>query len=465
MVQEAEKHIEETPASHKKNVQRYAIIGGVVLIGLFIAMLFFKSHQRQAKIEAAQQEAAAAQQKREQQDKQKQKTSGTESFDEQLAQRRQALLKKVDEVEQSGGKFDPATQAQIDKIREEESKRGGQSTGSAQNNRRQENYGSTSKGDRDPIADFYLKEKLRALGSSIKPYESTGNGRAGGSGGYASGARDSGDINGNASISDQQRQVQAKIAELKQLKERLTNSDGSPETVSKLIAGNSRGASSTPTDETIVGFTPSKAAQYNDTTAGKALLPTGTVISAVLAQQVISDYAGSFKGTITHDVYDPDYEKILVPKGTTVVGRIMRIKNINEPIQARMGMTVTWFVLPNGKRIDMSKASSAQDSEGVSALKGDVNYHFMAQFLGVAAYAVLVSESSQNTSSQFTGEVNVEGDIQRSMAEQFSPLAQRYLTLVPTITLKPGTPFKVFIEDDVYLKPWSSIYDKLMSNR
>jgi type IV secretion system protein VirB10 len=130
-----------------------------------------------------------------------------------------------------------------------------------------------------------------------------------------------------------------------------------------------------------------------------------------------------------------------------------------------MGMLISWFVLPNGKRIDMAKSATAEDAEGVGALGGDVNYHFMAQFLGVAAYALLVSETTQPTSSQLTGEVNVEGDMQRSMAQQFSPLAQRYLTLVPTITLQPGTPFKVFVEDDVYLTPWATIYDGLISSQ
>lgn len=472
MVKEADQHIEETPASHKKNIQRYALIGGAVIILLSVVLLFWKSHEREAKIEAARAAQAALDAQHEEQKKQKKQKSPNASFDEQLAARRQALLKRVDEAEANGAKFDPETQKQIDKIRSEQG--GAAGTASAgSSDRRAGSRSDRRDGERDPIADFYLKEKLRALGSSIRPYDAGGaagrSGGAGGAGAFSGNARpdnfSSTAINPNAPIAEQQRQVQQKLAELKQLRERLTGSDGSPESVTKLLNGGNPNNKGVGADESIVGFTPSKAAQYNDSTAGKTLLPTGTVINAVLAQRVISDYAGSFKGTITNDVYDADYEKILVPKGTTVVGKILRIKNVNEPIQSRMGMVVSWFVLPNGKRVDMSKASGVQDSEGVAAIGGDVNHHFLAQFLGVAAYALLVTETTSNTSSAFTGEQNPEGDIERSMAVQFSPLAQRYLTLVPTITLEPGTPFKVFIEDDVYLKPWGSIYDKLMSNR
>ena len=36
-------------------------------------------------------------------------------------------------------------------------------------------------------------------------------------------------------------------------------------------------------------------------------------------------------------------------------------------------------------------------------------------------------------------------------------IAGRYLNLVPTITVKPGTPMNVFLDDEMYLKPWAPI--------
>ena len=194
--------------------------------------------------------------------------------------------------------------------------------------------------------------------------------------------------------------------------------------------------------------------------AGQKLIPTGTIIGAVLDQRLMSDYAGPFRGLVTHDVYDVTDRYIVIPKGSRVIGRSIRISNINEPIQARMGLIVKWLVLPNGKRISFEKRVAALDQAGVPAIKDQVNYHFLAQFLGVAAYAVLASATSYEGSS-WADERTFEGNLGQSLREQFAPLAAKYLSLVPTITLREGTPLKIFIEDDIYVYPWESISNRL----
>lgn len=211
-----------------------------------------------------------------------------------------------------------------------------------------------------------------------------------------------------------------------------------------------------PREEITVGRPASEAAPR----PGQKLIPTGTVISAVLDQELMSDYAGPFRGMITHDVYDVSGNFILIPKGSRITGQSLRISNVNEPIQARMGLTVRWTVLPNGKRISFERRAAALDRAGVPAIKDQVNYHFMAQFLGVAAYAVLSSETSYEGSG-YAQDNTFEGNLSQSMREQFAPLAAKYLNLVPTITLRIGTPMKIFLEDDIYAYPWQSLGKKL----
>lgn len=186
-------------------------------------------------------------------------------------------------------------------------------------------------------------------------------------------------------------------------------------------------------------------------------IPVGTVISASLAQSVISDYTGSWRANITEDVYDIKRENILIPKNSRVIGKTIRISNVNEPIQARMGMLVEWVVLPNGNKISFRK-SNALDIEGIGAFKDKVDYHFVAQFLGVGAYALLSSETGRNDTA-IGGETSYAGDVGASLRSQFAPLAARYLNLVPTITLQVGTPMKIFLEDEVYVEIWDNAFD------
>lgn len=210
----------------------------------------------------------------------------------------------------------------------------------------------------------------------------------------------------------------------------------------------------------VVGATKDKAAALNIKNGVK--LPTGTVIKAVLMNTIISDYSNTpYKAQITQDIYDADYETILFPKGTIIDGRSVSISNINEPIQARTGLVVNWFVLPNGNRIDFNKSAAALDSMGIGAVKDEVDYHLMAQFLGVSAYALISTSSESNVSSAFTGQTDIGGDIESSFRNQLAPLASRYLSLVPTITLHTGKPISIYIENEMIVQPWGTIYDNL----
>jgi len=193
---------------------------------------------------------------------------------------------------------------------------------------------------------------------------------------------------------------------------------------------------------------------------GQVLLSTGTVISAALDQMTMSDVTGAFRAIITRDVYDPSQRFVLLPKGAKLVGKAIRLKAVNEPIQNRMVLAMNWCVLPNGKRISFNKTVS-MDSAGVAALKDQVNYHLIPQVLGVAAYALLSSETSRSGSGDNT-DSTYEGDVGTAMREQFAPMVSKFLNLVPTVTLRPGTPMRVFIEDDLFITPWDRVYSRVI---
>lgn len=193
---------------------------------------------------------------------------------------------------------------------------------------------------------------------------------------------------------------------------------------------------------------------------GQKLLSMATVIDAVLDQDVVSDYVGRVRMRIAKDVYDITDSYILIPKGCKVIGTCLRISNINEPIQARMGLTANWAILPDGKRISFEK-SNVLDRAGIHAIKDKVNRHFLAQFMGVMAYVALAGESSYEGSGA-NNDQTYEGEVGAVLRQQFANIASKYLSLVPTITLRSGTPIKIFLEDDLYVYPYKSVFDKFI---
>lgn len=329
--------------------------------------------------------------------------------------------------------------------------------------------------------DFSLEERERALKArnlkfsktslSVKPPKGESNSGASSKREELERRREASRSRSRSDTSSRLATIRDKTLQAKALRERLTSGEFNADNIGELTSELRNLQASTPRQgtsraknpdgsERIVGATLDKAAEMQ---IEGVKLPTGYVIKAALGQTTISDYSnGTFKAQIGQDVYDADYETILFPKGTVIDGRMIKLANVNEPIQARSGMIVNYFVLPNGNRIDMRKSAAALDAMGIAGLKDEVNYHFLAQFLGVAAYAVVSSETATATSSQFTGETNIGGDINQSVRKQLQPLASRYLSLVPTITLNTGLPMTIYIEDEIILEPWGTIYDELL---
>jgi len=194
---------------------------------------------------------------------------------------------------------------------------------------------------------------------------------------------------------------------------------------------------------------------------GQHLLPIGTMIRASYDQKVMSDYVGPFRLRVTQDVYDATKNYVLIPKGSLASCTSLKISNINEPIQARMGYMINYMVLPDGKKIDFSKQAGL-DREGIAAVKDEVNRHLLAQFLGVAAY-VLVANDSSRDSSTIDSEGSYAGDVGNTSREIGGSIVDKYLSLVPTITINPGTNARIFIEEELYIYPWEKISAKYVN--
>jgi len=194
---------------------------------------------------------------------------------------------------------------------------------------------------------------------------------------------------------------------------------------------------------------------------GQKLLPIGTMIRASYDQKVVSDYVGPFRLRVTQDVYDATKSYVLIPKGSLASCTSMLISNINEPIQARMGYIINYMVLPDGKKIDFSKQAGL-DREGIAGVKDEVNRHLLAQFLGVAAYVLIASDSSRDSSTlESTGSYS--GEVGNNSREIGGSIAEKYLSLVPTITINPGTNARIFIEEELYIYPWEKISAKYVN--
>jgi len=226
-------------------------------------------------------------------------------------------------------------------------------------------------------------------------------------------------------------------------------------------AGSAPGAGVQPLPSGVVGYTASNP--YGASVEGMMKLPVGAILNAITTMTAISDYSGgSMKAMLTHDIYDATNSYVLAPKGSEFIIRVVKASQVNEILQSRMGFKVTWLVLPDGDRVDFS-SSSGLDRMGTPAVEGDdVDRHLLAQFLGVAAYALVGTRSSYEGTGD--GNESFAGNFGQGARGQAGDIARKYLQVVPTTTLHAGAPVRVITEDEIFMKPWSSIYETNYTN-
>ncbi|ENK6081886.1 TrbI/VirB10 family protein [Shigella flexneri] len=457
-MEERQTRIDEKPATYKKKGQLYLIVAvGTITLFLFINMIYnIVNHNKKEEVKkaepTAQQKSAA--------------DNDPDRFQKLLNNREKSLAQGDKSSEPKKSPFDVS-------LPKTSSASASGATGE----------GSTGTGDRkkdligDVEARFKAQEVERALKARQTRYADSGEAisRPASSMGTSSTSSLSGGKNNNAqriAELDQQRSALQSRISMIEAQGVDTGAQGLAAAKADLAAqqkiaggavgggdfGGSSTASKVPSG--VVGYPADN--EYQASVEGKEKLPVGAEINAITTYTAISDYTGgTMKAMITHDVYDATNSYILAPKGSQLTIKAIRASGVNEVIQNRLAFTVQWLVLPDGNRIDFRKAS-VLDRMGTPAVEGDeVDRHLVAQIMGVAAYALVGTKTSYEGSGD--GNESFAGNFGEGARNQASGIAQKYLQIVPTVTLHAGAPIRIITEDEMFIKPWKVLYENYVN--
>lgn len=467
MTEESSPRVEEKPATHKKKVQLWLWVSAGLVLSLLLVLTIMNIYQKMNGGTKARPEPAPAATPKAGNDKQDQ-------FNQLLSNRKPTVRAEIE----------PAPGTTLED-RFNNVKGAALPAGNTGRQGGQEGEKDISLEEKS-LRQWKAREALRALDSAKTKWgfeKASKSSSAATGGGHSSPATAdapagaSGDMNAQiaqlnrpftegASLEQRREEVRQRINEAQKLRASLAanGAAGLPQSgprpmdrvqVRQDLQKVSTGFSKPP--ENVVGYTEDN--QYNADIAGKMKMPPGTEMTVTLTKKAISDYMNSsLKAIVNRDVYDITRQYVLVPKGTEINIGIMRVRNVNEAISNRMAFGVKNAVRPDGKVIDFTKSASVADREGVGAIEDQTDYHFMAQFLGVAAYALVGTQSSYSGTGDKEG--SYAGDVGENSREQFAPLVQKYLNIVPTQTIRPGQSMQIVLEKEVYIEPWSDLYAK-----
>ncbi|GEJ56657.1 TrbI/VirB10 family protein [Anaeromyxobacter diazotrophicus] len=186
-------------------------------------------------------------------------------------------------------------------------------------------------------------------------------------------------------------------------------------------------------------------------------LKEGAVIPAVMIGGVNSDLPGQLLAQVRENVWDTATgAHLLVPQGAKLVGSYdSRVAVGQERV------LVTWhrLVFPDGSTLALGRMPGA-DGEGYAGFHDQVNNHYLKAFGGALLLSVFGAGAQLSQPRPSPGEVITPGQIAAAqLGQQFSALgtelARRNLQVQPTLEIRPGYRFNVFVTKDIVLEPWT----------
>lgn len=173
------------------------------------------------------------------------------------------------------------------------------------------------------------------------------------------------------------------------------------------------------------------------------VVPQGTIIVAVLETAIDSDLPGLVRAVVSRDVRGFDGSKVLIPRGSRLVGQYSSGIALN---QSRA--FVIWTRVLRSDGVSVQLVSAATDPLGTAGLGGKVNTHFFRRFGAATLLSVLTSGLEYLANSAGGGSQVLVGNV--TQANQLASIAlQRQIDIAPTIRVAQGTPVRVFVARDL----------------
>jgi type IV secretory pathway VirB10-like protein len=172
----------------------------------------------------------------------------------------------------------------------------------------------------------------------------------------------------------------------------------------------------------------------------------GKVIPGVLDTAVNSDLPGMIRATISEDVYGETGKKILLPRGTRLIGQY------NSAVATgQVRVYVIWTRAITPQQIDIRLASPGVDNLGRSGLDGSIDNHFWDIFgtsLLLSVMAAGVADMETHNSDSFYGNP-YQNEVVESFTDNSDEILANRMEIKPTISINQGTPMKIMVAHDL----------------
>ena len=184
-------------------------------------------------------------------------------------------------------------------------------------------------------------------------------------------------------------------------------------------------------------------------------IKAGWNIPAILITGVNSDLPGQILAQVTQNVYDSATGKyLLIPQGTKVVGAYS--SNI---IYGQSRLLVAWnkLIFPNGDTLNLD-GMQGTSQDGYTGFEDHVDNHYFRIFgsaflLSSISAGIALSDNSDTNSEKETASDKAIAQAIQQMGQVASEMIRKNMNISPTLKIRPGYKFNIFVTKDIILEP------------
>ncbi|HEV2313711.1 MAG TPA: TrbI/VirB10 family protein [Candidatus Acidoferrales bacterium] len=192
-----------------------------------------------------------------------------------------------------------------------------------------------------------------------------------------------------------------------------------------------------------------------DAATGKTyVLFEGTILETVLLNGLSGDFNGPVECLVTNDIYSHDRQHLLIPSGTKVLGEATRVEAFG---QSRLAVAFHRLIMPDGYSVSLDQFKG-MNQIGDTGLRDQVNNHHFKIFGASLAVGAIggISEAQSSGLLTQTGTQSIEAGIGESMGQTSQRVLDKFLNILPTITIREGHRVKIYLSGDLTLPDYAN---------
>jgi type IV secretory pathway VirB10-like protein len=189
--------------------------------------------------------------------------------------------------------------------------------------------------------------------------------------------------------------------------------------------------------------------------AGKTyLLFEGTILETVLINRLDGGFTGPVECLLSTDVYSNDRQHLLVPAGSKLLGETKKVDTFG---QTRLAVVFHRVLMPDGYSVSLDQFKGLNQI-GDTGLRDQVNNHYLRIFgvsLAIGALGAIGEAGTSGSLNASNADLMRQGFAQ-STAQSSAQILDKFLNIMPTVTIREGHRVKVYLSGDLALPDYNN---------